>query len=113
VTSLDLRNPVGLGFARTFSLTLSGMRQRLARSAVTLMVMAVAVAFMTNTFGESLIRRRLARVTAAPTAEARTAAAWAARLTRPGSVEQILREIGGAAERGRGLRRSAADGQAR
>jgi len=95
VKTIEIREQPLLSFRRTVQITANGVRYRLFRSLVTVGVVAVAVAFLMNILSESLIRRAIARSVAPRVAELRLAAAWVARLTNPGSVEDILSEIAG------------------
>ncbi len=91
---IDIRDQPKLGLARTFELMLHGIRYRLFRSLVTVVVVAVAIAFMMNVVGEGLIKGALARRAARDIAELRQAAVWASRLAMAGTVEQTLRDLG-------------------
>jgi len=82
-----------LSFGRTVKITVNGIRYRLFRSLVTVVVVAVAVAFLTNILSESLIRKSIARRTERRIAEIRCAAAWTGYLTNPGTVEEILQRL--------------------
>jgi putative ABC transport system permease protein len=97
-----------MGIARTFSLTVNGIRYRLFRSAVTVGVIAVAIAFMMNVLSASLINRSVATTTAERTREIRRAPKWAARLTSAGSLEQVIADVA-ATEVGDDKYREAAD----
>jgi len=91
-----IRRQSSLSVTRTFRLTLKSLRQRLSRSLVTLMIISVAVAFLMNTVTESLIKGRLAEVTARRTTHARLARTWMVRLTTAGTDTEILRHIASA-----------------
>lgn len=90
---IDIRNQPSLPVMRTFLLTINGIRYRLFRSVVTVGVIAVAIAFLMNILSESLIKGAIARTTASRTQASRLAAAWAARLARAGSLEEIITEL--------------------
>jgi len=90
VKTIDIRDQPILSFARTVHITANGIRYRLFRSAVTVVVVAVAVAFLMNILSESLVRRAVARRTGERIAELRSAAALAGRLAAPGTLEEIL-----------------------
>ena len=93
MSELEIRDQPRLSPARTLGMTLNGMRHRLSRSIVTLLVITVAIAFMMNTLGESLLKRSVAARTGTRLASLRAAVTWAARLTGPGALEQILTEL--------------------
>jgi len=90
---IDIREQPRLGLIWTLGMTLNGMRHRLARSIVTLSVVAVAIAFLMNTVSESLINRSIVVNTAERTARYRVAVAWAERLSRTGPIEQVLKQL--------------------
>jgi hypothetical protein len=97
---IDIRPQEPLGLARTLALTLDGMRHRLARSVITLSVVAVAIAFLMHTLTESLIRRSLVAHAEARLEELRLDARWASRLTTPPSLRALLeRDEGSVAAR--------------
>jgi putative ABC transport system permease protein len=70
-----------------------GIRYRLFRAAVTVAVIAVAVAFLMNILAEGLIKRRVARDTRERIAEMRLVYDWAARLTKAPALETVIREL--------------------
>jgi len=82
-----------LSFFRTVWIAVDGIRYRLFRALVTVAVIAVAVAFLMNILSESFIKRAVARETRDRIARARLVHEWVARLTAPGDVEGILREL--------------------
>ncbi len=90
---IDTQPQPVLGLGRTFNLTVSGIRYRLFRSTVTMVVIAVAIAFVMNIFSESLIRRTVVTRSRARLQDDRLAAQWVARLSQPGAAEGLLREL--------------------
>lgn len=82
-----------LGLGRTLKITVDGIRYRLFRASVTVAVIAVAVAFLMNVLGESLIKRAVARNTRERIARMRLVYDWSARLTNPGSIESVLSDL--------------------
>ncbi len=94
--TLDIKDQVRLGFARTLGITAKGVRYRLFRSAVTVAVVAVSTAFLMNTLSESLIMRAVARHTAQRIGERHLAFTWAARLARPPGPRRLLEEFSAA-----------------
>jgi len=93
---IDVKIQPRMGVSKTFSLTLNGIRYRLFRSAVTVGVIAVAIAFMMNILAESLTKAAVATATRERTRLERRAAWWAARLSGAGSVAEILEELASA-----------------
>jgi putative ABC transport system permease protein len=79
-----------LTLGRTIRIAIDGVRYRLFRAAVTVCVIAVAVAFLMNILSESLIKRRLAAGARQDLSEMRMVHSWASRLTRPSEPEEIL-----------------------
>ena len=94
---IDVKEQPPLGTARTFSLTIIGIRYRLFRSLVTVVVVIVAIAFLMNVLSESLIKMAIMGATRDRIAGLRHAAVWAARLSSPGTVEEIVRGVAAAA----------------
>lgn len=82
-----------LSLSRTVSVTIAGIRYRLFRAAVTVAVIAVAVAFLTNILSESLVKRSVAESTRDRLHQVRLARVWASRLAEPGTVEEIITEL--------------------
>jgi putative ABC transport system permease protein len=82
-----------LGMARTVRITVDGIRYRLFRASVTVAVIAVAVAFLMNILGESLIKRAVASNTRERITQMRLVYSWSARLTNPGSIESVLTDL--------------------
>jgi putative ABC transport system permease protein len=82
-----------LGMSRTVRITVDGIRYRLFRASVTVAVIAVAVAFLMNILGESLIKRAVAGNTRERITQMRLVYNWSARLTNPGSLESVLTDL--------------------
>lgn len=97
---IDIREQVRFGFARTFSITLIAIRYRLFRSLITVAVIAVTIAFMMNILSESLIKRSVILKARDRIAQLRLAATWTARLSRPGTVGEVLTEVAGSSAAG-------------
>ncbi len=92
--TIDIKNQPKLGFSQTFRMGLNDLHYRLFRSAVTLMVIAVAVAFMMNIVCEAISMRSVAGIVQRRTQQQRLASYWVARLSAPGTIEEIVRELG-------------------
>ena len=67
---------------------------------MTVVVIAVAIAFLMNVLSEGLLKGSIRRMTSRRIAEERRAAVWAARLSVPGTIEEIIEEVAGAEEGG-------------
>ena len=87
---IKLSDQPRLSLGRTVRIAIDGVRYRLFRAAVTVSVIAVAVAFLMNILSESLIKRRLAADAREDLSVVRSVHHWAARLTRPDRSEVIL-----------------------
>lgn len=95
--NIDVKNQPRLSFGRTFEICLNGIRYRLFRSAVTVVVIAVAIAFMMNVLCEAISMQSVAKTVKTRTATRRLALIWAERMTSEASPEAILHEIAQAA----------------
>ena len=91
--NLDVRNQPSLSAKRTFEIAWNGMRYRLFRSVLTLMVIAVAIAFLMNVVCEAISMRSVSHAAQEKTMTSRLAALWSARLTMVGTSEDVLREL--------------------
>ena len=96
--TIDVKEQPPLGISRTFSLTVIGIRYRMFRSSVTVAVVVVAIAFLMNILSESLIKRSLVAETKGRVIELRQAAVWAARLSNPGTLKEIILGVASANE---------------
>jgi len=92
MSTLEIREQTRLGLARIVHLTATGIRYRLFRSIVSVIVIAVAVAFFTNVLSASLLRKSLLDSASRRVHELRQAAQWAARLSHAGTLEEVLDE---------------------
>ena len=99
-----------LSFLRTARITIDGIRYRLFRAAVTVAVIAMAVAFLMNIMSESLLKRSVGRNTPARIARTRLVYDWMARLTQPGVPEDIIIKLAGSEEGGAAYREAVAMG---
>jgi putative ABC transport system permease protein len=93
VVRLDVKNQPTLSVGRTLEIAFNGMRYRLFRSVLTVMVIAVAIAFLMNVVCEAISMRSISRIAHARTMTSRLAALWSGRLTIVGTREALLREI--------------------
>lgn len=92
-TQIDIQEQPFLSLGRTIKITVIGIRYRLFRSIVTIVVIAVAVAFLMNIISESIIKRTIAYRTTDRLKEMRQATNWAARLTIPETMEQSIQDL--------------------
>lgn len=91
--TIGIKQQPRLGMVKIFSFTITGIRYRLFRSFVTLVVVAVAIAFMMNILSESILKSAIVRKTRNRIREKRLVAEWSARLSVPGTPMQVLREL--------------------
>jgi len=108
--AIDVQDQPVLSFRRTVQITANGIRYRLFRSLVTVVVVAVAVAFLMNIVSESLIKRSIGARTRERIAAIRSAAVWSGRLTSPGTIEEILLALADAEQDGAAWREGQAMG---
>jgi len=108
---IDVQDQPILSVARTVKITVNGIRYRLFRSVVTVVVVAVAMAFLTNVVSESLIRRSVAERTQRRVAEMRRAAVWAGALSDPGTVKDLVERLAASGRDGAPCREAAAMGK--
>jgi FtsX-like permease family protein len=91
--TLPIQPQPRLSIARTFVITIHGIRYRLFRSAVTMVVVSVAIAFMMNILSEGILKRSVVRMTRDRIAEMRLVSKWTGKLSVPPSVEDILSRL--------------------
>lgn len=94
---IDVRDQPHLRLRRTLEICLNGVRYRLFRSLVTVVVIGVAVAFMMNVVSEAVSLRAIGDQAHQRTAEQRQAARWLARLSAVPTQEGLLRDAASAA----------------
>ena len=90
---IDIRKQPRMGPIRAMVMTLHGIRYRLFRSAVTVMVIAVAVAFLMNVACESVVTGGVIVTARQQIADARLLVRWIAHLTVVPSDEDTLRRL--------------------
>jgi putative ABC transport system permease protein len=93
VKPIDIKDQPRPGFTRIMSITLNGVRYRLFRSSVTMVVITVAIAFLMNILTENLIKTALVTDAIERLADHRLPAFWASRLTTPASTEALLLQL--------------------
>lgn len=89
---IDIKDQPALSFWRVLEICFNGIRYRLFRSAVTMVVIAVAIAFMMNVLCEAVSTRSIALAARQMTAEHRLTMHWASRLSAAGTPETILQQ---------------------
>lgn len=94
--TIDVKNQPQLSVGRIFEIAVNGIRYRLFRSSITVVVIAVAIAFMMNILCEAISVRAAGAAARERTARQRTAALWAAQLSSPGTLDGILGEVASA-----------------
>lgn len=104
---IDIKDQPRLSFGRVVQITLNGIRYRLFRSSVTVVVVAVAIAFLMNVLSESLAKRAVVEHTQERILEMRKAAAWASKLSNVGTQEEILLKLAHSSEGDEAYRESA------
>ncbi|HUU22097.1 MAG TPA: FtsX-like permease family protein [Phycisphaerae bacterium] len=88
---IEVRDQVSLPLRRCFQLTVQGIRYRLFRSAITVVIVSLAVAFLMMMLSTSYIDREVATDARARTADRRLLTEWADKLTVP-MTPQVLTE---------------------
>lgn len=103
--TLPIRPQPRLGLVQTIRITLNGIRYRLFRSSVTMIVVTVAIAFMMNILTEGILKRSTVRSSREAIRDMRIVSEWTSRLTVAGSLEDILLELAQASPGGPAYRR--------
>ncbi len=93
--TIDVQSQPILSFARTLGLALSAVRYRLFRAAVTVTVIAVAMAFLANILSESLIKGAIAVHARDGIREMRLAETWVANLSVPMPGTALIDRLAG------------------
>ena len=90
---IDVKDQVRLSFGKCVELVLSGIKYRLFRSAITVTIIALAVAFLMTMLTESLVARRVADELDARTAPRRLLLFWVGRIASPLTEKQLTGEL--------------------
>lgn len=90
---LEIRDQPRLGLWRTLSITWTGIRYRLLRAFMTLLVIMVAIAFLANMVVGSLLRQNVVERARAETQRLRLASYWISRLTFPATPAELIAEL--------------------
>jgi len=93
VKTIDIREQPILSFGRIVRIALTGVRYRLFRASITVAVIAIAMAFLMNILGESIMKKKVADASRAQIGTLRAADWWLARLSVAQSVEEIVRTL--------------------
>ncbi len=91
--TIDVRKQPRLSLGRTLEISVNGVRYRLFRSLVTMVVIAVAIAFMMNVVCEAISFRSIGRMAKNQTAAQQLASRWISRLTVQGTPAALLAEL--------------------
>jgi putative ABC transport system permease protein len=91
--TIDVDKQVRLSLAKTIELVVSGVQFRLFRAAITVVIIALAVAFLMTMLSESLIGKSVAAAIETKTAPRRLLGFWISQLsgtiTHPGLLEEL------------------------
>jgi putative ABC transport system permease protein len=90
---LDVKKQVQLPFSSTLELVLSGIRFRLFRAGITVVIISLAVTFLMTMLTESLITRQMASSIAEQTRPRREFLAWVNRLTLPMTQSELTQQL--------------------
>ena len=105
---IEVKDQVRLSPAKCLSLVLSGVRFRLFRAAITVLIISLAAAFLMTMLGEGIIGRRVAGVIERETAPRDKFLFWASRISSPMTAPELVGLLAGTAKgqpRWRELRR--------
>ncbi len=86
---IDVKNQVRLSMSKCIELVMSGIRFRLFRAAITVLIIALAATFLMTMLGESILSREVGRVIAQRTSPRRNFLFWADRLASPMGGPQL------------------------
>lgn len=88
--AIDVKDQVRLPLGKCVSLVLSGVRFRLFRAAITVLIISLAVTFLMTMLGESIIGRRVAAVIDRETAPRDNFLFWANRVSTPMGAPELI-----------------------
>ena len=91
--AVEVREQVRLPLRRCVELVLSGVRFRLFRAAITVAIIALAVAFLMTMVSESLIGRRVAEAVRLAAAPRDAMLFWVGRMTNPLTEDRLSEEL--------------------
>ncbi|MBS3821243.1 MAG: FtsX-like permease family protein [Planctomycetes bacterium] len=90
---IDVKNQKRLSMKRCFDLVISGVQFRLFRAAITVAIVALAVAFLMTMLTESLTAREVARAMETETAPRELLLYWVDRVTNPMGPAELTDEL--------------------
>jgi len=93
VKPIEVKDPVRLGPARAFSLSLTSMYYRMTRSAITVLILTLAVAFMSYVLFYGIISNDAKYYASNRLKESRMLGEWISRLTAPDPHQIIFDNI--------------------
>jgi len=97
---IDVNNQVSLSFGKCVELVFSGLKYRLFRAAVTVVIISLAVAFLMTMLTESFAARRVANEIHAKTAPRRIFDFWVSRISAPMSEQNLVSQLAKASKDG-------------
>ena len=98
--AVEIRDQIRLPLSKCIQLVLTGIRYRLFRSAVTVVIIALATAFLMNMLAESITARKIAGVIDTEIAPRNTFLFWVSRLSGPLTERQLNEQLRDAAPGG-------------
>lgn len=93
---ITVANQPRLSLRRVAGIAADGIRYRLFRCAVTVAVISVAVAFLTNTLSEGLVKRSVSAESRRRLARLHLVHNWMSRLSDPGTIESVMADAASA-----------------
>ena len=90
---IDVDRQVRLPLTKTLQLVLSGVRFRLFRAAITVVIVALAVAFLMTMLSDSIITRNVAAAIDVETAPRRLLGFWVNQLTSTMTVQKLTEDL--------------------
>ncbi|MGF1449067.1 MAG: ABC transporter permease [Opitutales bacterium] len=109
--AFEVKEQPRMGLKQLFDLTLVGIKYRLFRSFMTMLVITVAIAFLMNMLSGSLIQRSALDEVDARIDELRLALSWQTRLSQRVTGEQVIEDVAGAPETAVAFREAMTFGQ--
>jgi putative ABC transport system permease protein len=89
----EIKNQPRLGLKRTAQITYTGIRYRLFRSFMTVLVIAVAIAFLMNMLVSSVLRNRISQYTTTNIQQNRKAGTWVSHLSAAPAPLDVLHRV--------------------
>ncbi len=98
--NIGIKQQAVLGFSRVLALTVTGVKYRLFRSLITVVVVCVAIAFMMNIFGETVFKNAIMSETKERIAKKRIFAMLVSRISMPKDIKGVLGYVASNQEEG-------------